>query len=54
MRYYCQKGRNSNQIILVSVIDNLCKGASGQAVQNMNIAFGFDENEGLKFSAIYP
>jgi len=49
-----KKGRNPKQIIIVSVIDNLCKGASGQAVQNMNIVFGFDENEGLKFSAIYP
>lgn len=35
------------RIILVSVIDNLLKGASGQAVQNMNVMFGFDEGEGL-------
>jgi len=33
---------------VVSVLDNLLKGASGQAVQNMNIMFGFDESEGLK------
>ena len=32
---------------IVSVIDNLIKGASGQAVQNMNIMFGLDEAEGL-------
>ncbi|MFH0839986.1 MAG: N-acetyl-gamma-glutamyl-phosphate reductase [Candidatus Omnitrophota bacterium] len=34
-------------IVAVSVIDNLLKGAAGQAVQNMNIMFGFDEKEGL-------
>jgi N-acetyl-gamma-glutamyl-phosphate reductase len=36
-----------DRIILFSVIDNLLKGASGQAVQNMNIRFGFEETEGL-------
>lgn len=35
-------------IKIVSVIDNLIKGASGQAVQNMNIMFGFDESQGLQ------
>ena len=34
-------------IVAVSVIDNLLKGAAGQAVQNMNIMYGFDEKEGL-------
>jgi len=38
---------NSERLIIVSVIDNLIKGASGQAVQNMNIMFGLNENEGL-------
>ena len=33
--------------IILSVIDNLIKGGSGQAVQNMNIVFNFKENEGL-------
>ena len=42
------KARSSNKVIIVSVIDNLIKGASGQAVQNMNIAFDIDEREGLK------
>lgn len=37
----------NNQLVVVSVIDNLLKGASGQAVQNMNIMFGIDEREGL-------
>jgi len=36
------------QLILFSVIDNLIKGASGQAIQNMNIRFGFDETAGLR------
>ncbi len=34
--------------IVISAIDNLVKGASGQAVQNMNIIYGFKETEGLK------
>ncbi|MBI2659715.1 N-acetyl-gamma-glutamyl-phosphate reductase [Candidatus Woesearchaeota archaeon] len=38
----------NNQLVVVSVIDNLLKGASGQAVQNMNIMFGIEEGEGLK------
>ena len=36
---------------VVSVIDNLLKGASGQAVQNMNLMFGLDEKEGLRLKA---
>jgi N-acetyl-gamma-glutamyl-phosphate reductase len=38
---------DNNQLIIFSVIDNLVKGAAGQAVQNMNIMFGFKETEGL-------
>lgn len=45
--------KNKNRVILMSVIDNLVKGAAGQAVQNMNIMLGLDETAG--FSAIpYP
>jgi N-acetyl-gamma-glutamyl-phosphate reductase len=42
-------GRNSKKqtLIIVSAIDNLLKGASSQAVQNMNIMYGFDETTGL-------
>tara|TARA_B100002051_G_C16718843_1_gene631084 strand:- start:259 stop:1290 length:1032 start_codon:yes stop_codon:yes gene_type:complete len=36
-----------DKLIIISVIDNLIKGGSGQAVQNMNIRYNFDENEGL-------
>lgn len=38
----------TGRIIVISAIDNLLKGASGQAVQNMNIRFGFSETEGLR------
>ena len=41
------KGTKNNKIIIISAIDNLIKGASGQAVQNMNIAYGLKENLGL-------
>ncbi len=37
----------TNQLILISVIDNLVKGAAGQAIQNMNLMFGLDETTGL-------
>ena len=37
-----------NKIIILSVIDNLIKGGAGQAVQNVNLKYGFNENEGLK------
>ena len=39
--------RNNNKYTIISAIDNLMKGASGQAVQNMNIMFGLKENSGL-------
>jgi N-acetyl-gamma-glutamyl-phosphate reductase len=45
--------KSKNYAILVSVIDNLIKGASGQAVQNMNIKFGFKENEGLELQPYF-
>lgn len=40
--------RIKNKIVIFSAIDNLVKGASGQAIQNMNIAYNFSENLGLK------
>jgi N-acetyl-gamma-glutamyl-phosphate reductase len=42
-----------NRLVVHSVIDNLTKGASGQAVQNMNLIFGLDETAGLKLKANY-
>ena len=44
----------TNRITIVSVIDNLVKGAAGQAVQNMNLMLGFDEKDGLDVIPIYP
>ncbi len=40
--------KNGDDLMIVSVIDNLLKGASGQAVQNMNLLFGLPETTGLK------
>ena len=49
---YCDLGfelaPNGKRLVLVSCLDNLLKGASGQAVQNMNVMCGWDETEGLK------
>ena len=39
--------RTKNRVIIISAIDNLIKGGSGQAVQNMNVAFKFKESLGL-------
>ncbi len=44
----------SNRIVVISAIDNLIKGGSGQAIQNMNVMFGFDEGEGLWFPGLVP
>lgn len=41
----------NNKLLIISIIDNLTKGASGQAVQNMNLLFGLDETTGLQLKA---
>ncbi len=55
---YCDIGvtvdERTGRITVVSVIDNLVKGASGQAVQNMNVMFGLPEETGLYSVPIYP
>ncbi len=55
---FCEIGlklnERTNTLIIVSVIDNLVKGASGQAVQNMNIMTGLDETTGLTAPALFP
>lgn len=43
--------KHENKLLITSCIDNLLKGASGQAVQNMNLMFGFEETEGLQLKA---
>ena len=48
------ESRISGKMIIVSVIDNLTKGSSGQAVQNMNILFDLDEREGLNLLPVFP
>lgn len=44
----------TNRIIMMGAIDNLVKGAAGQAVQNMNLAFGLPENMGLDLVPMFP
>jgi N-acetyl-gamma-glutamyl-phosphate reductase len=44
----------TGRAVVVTAIDNLVKGASGQAVQNMNLMMGFDETAGLAFAGLFP
>ncbi|MEZ5779374.1 MAG: N-acetyl-gamma-glutamyl-phosphate reductase [Paracoccaceae bacterium] len=46
--------RTPGRVILVSVLDNLMKGASGQAVQNANLMLGLDETAGLSLAPVFP
>jgi N-acetyl-gamma-glutamyl-phosphate reductase len=46
--------QQGDTVVVSSVIDNLMKGAAGQAIQNMNIMFGLDEAEGLNLVALLP
>ncbi|MCK5829059.1 MAG: N-acetyl-gamma-glutamyl-phosphate reductase [Methylococcales bacterium] len=46
--------QGGNTLVILSVIDNLVKGAAGQAIQNMNIMYGLDEKLGLTTVALYP
>ncbi len=55
---FCDLGwhidERTGRVIVLSAIDNLVKGAAGQAVQNFNIACGFDETLGLDMAPVYP
>jgi N-acetyl-gamma-glutamyl-phosphate reductase len=55
---YCDIGvwvdERTNRVTVISVIDNLVKGAAGQAVQNFNLMHGFGEGTGLDLSPLYP
>jgi len=53
---FCDIAAHSNgkQVVIFSVIDNLIKGAAGQAIQNMNLMFGLDEKTGLVFTGGNP
>ena len=44
----------SQRLVVISAIDNLMKGAAGQAVQAFNIMHGFTETEGLDFPGLHP
>ena len=46
--------QGGDMVVVLSVIDNLVKGAAGQAVQNMNLMFGLDETSGLRAIGLYP
>lgn len=50
---FIQLEKVGSKLVVHSIIDNLVKGASGQAVQNMNLMFGLDETTGLKLKANY-
>lgn len=53
---YCDIGfeLEGNRLVVVSAIDNLMKGAAGQAVHAMNVMCGFEETEGLEFPGLHP
>ncbi len=53
-RIAIEKPQGRDQIVIMSVIDNLVKGASGQAIQAMNIMFGLDEKMGLEIVPLSP
>lgn len=46
--------KRTNRVIMMGALDNLVKGAAGQAVQNMNLMFGLDELAGLKLVPVFP
>jgi N-acetyl-gamma-glutamyl-phosphate reductase len=50
-KVFLQVKKYDNKLFIVSMLDNLLKGASGQAVQNMNLLFGLDERAGLRLKA---
>ncbi|MHA0856205.1 N-acetyl-gamma-glutamyl-phosphate reductase [Paenibacillus sp. CMAA1364] len=55
---YCDMGfmldERTGRITIISVIDNIVKGASGQAIQNLNLMMGWEENLGLGYTPVYP
>jgi N-acetyl-gamma-glutamyl-phosphate reductase len=44
--------KHDDNLLITSIIDNLTKGASGQAVQNLNLVFGLEETTGLKLKSV--
>ena len=50
----CAVDRHSGRVVVVSALDNLCKGAAGQALQNANLILGLDETAGLSANGVAP
>lgn len=50
----CIIDERTGRVVMMGALDNLVKGAAGQAVQNMNILFGLEENTGLKLAPMFP
>ena len=50
-RCFLHLEKHGEQVLITSAIDNLLKGAGGQAVQNMNLIFGLDEKAGLQLKS---
>ena len=46
--------QRTERIIMMGALDNLVKGAAGQAVQNMNLLFGLEESQGLELVPCFP
>jgi N-acetyl-gamma-glutamyl-phosphate reductase len=46
--------KGADRVLIVSAIDNMIKGASGQAIQNMNLMLGFEETLGLRIPPLFP
>jgi N-acetyl-gamma-glutamyl-phosphate reductase len=51
---YPRIDQRTGRLLVISAIDNLIKGAAGQAIQNMNIIFGLEEKTGISMPALYP
>ncbi len=55
---YCDIGferdPHSDRLVVISALDNLVKGAAGQAVQAINLMYGFDETRALEFPGLHP
>ena len=50
----CKTDPRTGRVIMMGALDNLVKGAAGQAVQNMNLLFGLPESEGLSMVPVFP
>jgi N-acetyl-gamma-glutamyl-phosphate reductase len=53
-RIAVHRPQGRGRVVVLSAIDNLVKGAAGQAVQNMNLMFGLDERAGLRLVPLLP